>query len=483
MATSFFFYDLETSGFNPKEARIMQFAGQRTDLELKPIGKPVNCLIRLTSDILPDPDAVLVTGITPQSTQTDGLTEHEFLELFETTVNRPDTIYVGYNNIRFDDEFMRFLHYRNFYDPYEWQWQAGRSRWDLLDVVRMTRALRPVGIKWPLASDGSPSNRLELLSSLNGLDHEHAHDALNDVGATIALARLIRSHQAKLFDYLLSIRNKKQVAELVLGGEPFIYTSGKYPGEYEKTSVVVLLAEHPKRPGALVYDLRYDPTNFSNLSPQALADVWRWQKEPVSPRLPVKTMRFNTCPAIAPLGVLDKPSQTRLKLNLKLLNEHYQQLKKVQADLVPKLLIALDIHDGEQQTSLSLNVPEIDGQLYEGFFTDKDKRLMANVRSASAEELQSQNFNFSDHRLNELLPLYRARNFGGNLTAAEHIEWEDYRAKKLLTGGDKSSLARYFGRLKDIAEQNELSDRDKYLLEELRLYGQSIMPAETADAS
>ena len=167
----------------------MQFAGQRTDLELKPIGKPVNCLIRLTSDILPDPDAVLVTGITPQATQTDGLTEHEFLELFETTVNRPDTIYVGYNNIRFDDEFMRFLHYRNFYDPYEWQWQTGRSRWDLLDVVRMTRALRPVGIKWPFASDGSPSNRLELLSSLNGLDHEHAHDALNDVGATIALAR------------------------------------------------------------------------------------------------------------------------------------------------------------------------------------------------------------------------------------------------------------------------------------------------------
>ena len=294
---------------------------------------------------------------------------------------------------------------------------------------------------------------------------------------------MIRSRQAKLFDYLLSMRNKKQVAELVLGGEPFIYTSGKYSSEYEKTSVVVLLAEHPKRPGALVYDLRYDPTDFSNLSPQALADVWRWQKEPVSPRLPVKTMRFNTCPAIAPLGVLDKSSQTRLELDLKLLNEHYQQLKKVQVDLVPKLLIALDILDCEQQTSLSLNVPGIDGQLYEGFFTDKDKRLMANVRAASAEGLQSQNFNFSDHRLSELLPLYRARNFGGNLTEAEHTEWEVYRAKKLLTGGDKSRLARYFGRLKDIAEQNKLSDRDKYLLEELRLYGQSIMPAETADAS
>jgi exodeoxyribonuclease-1 len=482
MANSFFFYDLETSGFSPKEARIMQFAGQRTDLELKPIGEPVNHLLKLTNDILPDPDAVLVTGITPQATQTDGLTEREFLELFETTVGLPDTIYVGFNNIRFDDEFMRFLHYRNFYDPYEWQWQMNRSRWDLLDVVRMTRALRPVGIKWPFASDGSPSNRLELLSSLNGLDHEHAHDALNDVGATIAVARLIRSRQTKLFDYLLNLRNKKQVAELVLSGEPFIYTSGKYPSEYEKTSVAVLLAEHPKRPGALVYDLRYDPTDFCSLSPQALAEAWRWQKEPVSPRLPVKTMRFNTCPAIAPIGVLDKSSQDRLKLDLKLINKHFKQLRQIQADLVPKLLIALDILDGEQQTSLSLNVPDIDGKLYEGFFTDKDKRLMNKVRAASAEELQNQNFKFSDQRLTELLPLYKARNFARNLTEAEHVEWENFRVKKLLTGGDKSSMARYFARLKDISEQNKLSDRDIYLLEELQLYGQSIMPAETADA-
>src|SRR5581483_1177295 len=171
MAASFFFYDLETSGFSPRTARIMQFAGQRTDMALQPIGEPVNAFIKLSPDIVPDPEAVMVTGITPQKTLADGITEYEFLKLFYEIIATPDTIFVGFNNVRFDDEFMRFLHYRNFYDAYEWQWKDGRSRWDLLDVVRMVRALRPEGIEWPFAPDGKPSNRLEFMTAVNKLDH------------------------------------------------------------------------------------------------------------------------------------------------------------------------------------------------------------------------------------------------------------------------------------------------------------------------
>ena len=139
---TFYFYDLETSGFNPREARVMQFGGQRTDLKLKPIGKPHNFYIKLTDDILPDPEAILVTGITPQKTRADGITEAEFLRIFTDEIATPNTIFTGFNTIRFDDEFMRFMHYRNFYDPYEWQWQDGRSRWDLLDVVKVLQYMQ-----------------------------------------------------------------------------------------------------------------------------------------------------------------------------------------------------------------------------------------------------------------------------------------------------------------------------------------------------
>src|SRR5437868_10494102 len=214
MAASFFFYDLETSGFSAKSARIMQFAGQRTDMDLNPIGDPVDVLIKLEPDVLPDPDAVLITGITPQQTLADGLTEAEFLTYFYDEVVQDDTIFMGYNSVRFDDEFMRYMHYRNFYDAYEWQWCDGCTRWDLLDLVRMTRALRPEGIEWPFAPDGKPSNKLEYLASVNKLDHASAHDALSDVQASIALAKLIKIKQPKLFDYLLVHRDKRKIATL-----------------------------------------------------------------------------------------------------------------------------------------------------------------------------------------------------------------------------------------------------------------------------
>ena len=255
MSASFYFYDLETSGINPRSARIMQFAGQRTDMELRPLSEPDNLMIKLTEDILPEPDAVLVTGITPQATNVDGITEAEFLKYFENSIAQPETIFVGYNNVRFDDEFMRFSHYRNFYDAYEWSWRDHRSRWDLLDVIRMTRALRPEGIEWPFAPDGKPSNRLELLTSVNGLDHQNAHDALSDVYATIAVARLLKNKQPRLFDYLLNTRNKQAVKDLVETGKPFVYSSGKYPNSYQKTTVAVSLGAHPGKQGVLVYDL------------------------------------------------------------------------------------------------------------------------------------------------------------------------------------------------------------------------------------
>ncbi|HXY18307.1 MAG TPA: exonuclease domain-containing protein, partial [Candidatus Nitrosopolaris sp.] len=136
---TFYFYDLETSGFSPREARIMQFAGQRTDMNLKPVEKPDNILVKMTPDVLPQPDAVLVHGITPQQTIAEGISEAEFAKYLTSQVFTPDTIAIGFNNIRFDDEFVRFTFWRNFMDAYEWAWKDSRSRWDLLDVARMTR--------------------------------------------------------------------------------------------------------------------------------------------------------------------------------------------------------------------------------------------------------------------------------------------------------------------------------------------------------
>lgn len=480
MAASFFFYDLETSGFDPRSARVMQFGGQRTDMQLKPIGEPINVLIKMTPDVVPSPDAILVTGITPQQTLADGITEAEFLKLFYKEIYKPDTIFAGFNSIRFDDEFMRFLHYRNYYDAYEWHWQDRCSRWDLLDVVRMTRALRPEGIEWPFAPDGKPTNRLEFLSKVNKLEHEHAHDALSDVRATIGVAKLIQDKQPDLFEFLLKMRDKKKVAALVTAGQPFVYASGRYPSAHLHTTVAVILADHPQAGSGLVYDLRHDPEPFINMSAEEIVKAWRYSRDPDFVRLPVKTVKYNRAPAVAPMGVIkDEETQHRLGLTLDLVAVNFSKLKRHKTEFADKVLKAVAMLDAERQAQITLIDDQlaVDARLYDGFINDTDRSLMRAVRAAGPDQLTTVANDFGDDRLKSLMSLYKARNFPSSLTSEERVAWEDHCRQQLMGNGVSSELGKYFERLAELS-QTVTTDNQRYLLEELQLYGQSIIPSD-----
>jgi exodeoxyribonuclease-1 len=492
MSASFFFYDLETTGTNPREDRIMQFAGQRTDMELNPIGEPVNVLIKLTPEVIPQPDAIMITGITPQSTMADGVTEAEFLKLFYDEVVQPGTIFMGFNTVRFDDEFMRFLHYRNFYDAYEWQWCDECSRWDLLDVVRMTRALRPEGIEWPFLDDGTaggkPTNRLELLTKLNGLDHEHAHDAMSDVTASIAVARMIRDKQKGLFDYLLECRGKHKVKDLVEAGKPFVYTSGRYPTATLHTTVAVMLAQHPQQ-CAYVYDLRQDPAPFMAMNDEELVESIRWSKDREKLRLPVKTIKYNRCPAIAPTGVIkDKAVQQQIQIDLDAVAVNLRKLSS-DPDFAARVVKACETIDAERKALSGdgerWGEPEtVDGQLYGGdFFGNADKSAMRRVREAAPRDCAALQVTFQDKRLQALFPLFTARNHPQCLSDEQRQTWDAFCRKRLLDGGQNSRLAKYFKRIDELARDEHLTENQRYALEELHLYGESIMPSpDEADA-
>lgn len=470
MAQTFFFYDLETSGFSARDDRIMQFAGQRTDMNLEPVGEPINLLVKLSDDILPSPDAIMVTGITPQSTLADGYSEAEFCKRLMDDVFTPDTISVGFNNVRFDDEFIRHTLWRNFYDPYEWSWSEGRSRWDMLDVVRMTRALRPDGIEWPVDETGKAVNKLELLAAKNGLLHTKAHDALSDVEALIALAKLIKTKQSKLFDYLLGMRDKKKVAELVSFDDPkpFVYASGRYNPLYERTTIAYPLAPGPTPGTILVYDLRYDPTGFIGASAQqlasiAFADKSRRQADDYE-ALPVKSLSLNKCPAVAPLGVLDDDSRVRLQIDIAAV-QHHMQLLTQHAGFADAVREAFEMREPYEQSA------DIEHQLYAGFINDKDKGRCSVVRAADATELADFNPQFADERLTELLFRYKARQFPSSLSESEHTQWEQYRSQKL-----QARLPVYLDRL----SQLQVSSADSYILEELQLWAESIVPSDLA---
>ena len=477
MRKTFFFYDLETSGLKAREDRIMQFAGQRTDMDLMPIGEPVNILVKMTPDALPNPGAIMVTKITPQKTLEEGVGEAEFCRYVSEEIFVPGTIALGYNTVRFDDEFMRAMLWRNFYDPYEWEWKDERSRWDMLDVVRLVRALRPEGINWPVREDGKPTNRLELLTKLNGLEHAHAHDALSDVYATIAVAKMIREKQPKMFEYLLQMRNKNEVKRLVSldNKQPFVYASGRYPAEYNNTTVAVPLTAG-RNGNILVYNLRYSLDEFERVLPD-----FSFPRHPLGAKAPassvgalpspspahpsmspvVKELCFNKCPAVAPVTVLDSNdgwaklglTRERVEENLRILNQHPEFAEKMRSEY-------------ERRPEFP-PAREPEEALYDGFLNERDRVKVAAVRNADARRLADFHPEFDDERLPELLLHYKGRNFPESLSEEESKKWEEYRRARLELQAPKF-----------LEELNKVYERDEFVGEELKLYFESLFDAE-----
>ena len=469
MPQTFFFYDLETSGLNARDDRIMQFAGMRTTLELEPIGEPYNILVKLNDDTLPSPDALMVTGITPQQTVTDGYSEAEFAALLVEEIFTPDTITVGFNSIRFDDEFIRHLFWRNFYDPYEWSWRDGRSRWDLLDVVRMTRALRPEGIEWPVV-DGKEVNRLELLTKINGIDHFKAHDALSDVEALIAVTKLIKEKQPQLYGYLLKIRDKKEVKKLVNldDKQPFVYVSGRFDAEFHKGTVAFPLTSG-RNSNVVVYDLRHDPTPFMALSlpelEKRMLASWEERQTDGFVPVPVKELQYNQAPAVAPLGVLEQVGGwERLSLTK-------EQIATNRNILLSDPSFAENVRTVLEKRPEFKKSSDVEAQLYDGFVASVDTMRIEKVRQSDERQLADLHPDFRDERLSPLLLHYKARNFPKSLAEEEVPLWEEWRSQRIL-----GQLPSFVKRLQELSAT--VSEDKQFVLQELQLWAESIVPTD-----
>lgn len=469
MTKTFFFYDLETSGLSAREDRIMQFAGQRTDMNLESIGEPVNELVQLNNDTIPSPEALMVTGITPQKTLDEGWTEAEFSKKLVEEWFTPDTIIVGFNSVRFDDEFVRHLLWRNFYDPYEWAWKDGRSRWDMLDVVRMTRALRPEGINWPVDSEGKPTNRLELITKENGISHDNAHDALSDVLALIDVAKLIKNNQPQLFEYLLNMRDKKQVQKLVNldDKKPFVYSSGRYEQEFMKTTVAFPVTS-AERGNVLVYDLRYDPEPFVGLAQKELEGrlfaTWEERKVDGFVAVPVKTLQFNRCPAVAPLGVLKQnDGWSKIGLSDAVIKQNMNKLL-AHPEFAEKLRTAFE----NRPKYTSERQLDSEAKLYDSFLPDGDKIRVEAVRNASESQLVDLQPEFRDERLPDLLLRYKARSFPRSLSESELGAWEAWRKERL-----EAQLLKVVESVNRLSK-TQLNDHQQFVLAELQLWIEGI---------
>jgi len=475
LANSFYWHDYETWGTDPAQDRPVQFAGLRTDAALNPIGESLVLYSRPTDDLLPQPEACLITGIIPQIAATHGLPEAEFINRIHQELARPGTCGVGYNSIRFDDEVTRYTLYRNFFDPYAREWRNGNSRWDLIDVVRMAHALRPEGLEWP-QREGRPSFRLEDLSAANGISHTDAHDALSDVRATIDLARLLRQRQPRLFEFALSLRNKRR-AETLLGlpaPRPLLHVSSKYPAELGCIAPVLALAPHPvNRNGILVMDLRTDPGLLLDLDVEEIQRRLFTRREDLPEgveRVPLKAVHINRSPMLAPMGTLSPQAAVRWAIDPAQVQAHAQRLQSAHglADKLRRVFAAPERIPRD---------PEQD--LYGAFLGDDDRALCETVRATPPQDLGHRALPFRDPRLAPLLFRYRARNWPETLTGAERIQWDGYRRQRLTApeGGGSIILDGYRERIATLRAQHAGDAITLEVLQALEDWAGQIAPA------
>jgi exodeoxyribonuclease-1 len=519
---TFLWYDLETFGLNARYDRIAQFAAVRTDMNLNVIEEPHLFYCKLSDDYLPDPLSVLVTGITPQLANEKGLRENEFIGKINELMSVPKTCSVGFNTLRFDDEFIRFSLFRNFHDPYLREYDKGNSRWDILDLARAAYDLRPDGLNWPAKKEnGMPSFKLVDLAAANNIENKAAHDALNDVWVTIEVARLIQQKQPKLFSYYLKLRNKNFAKSLFSTpfGEPFVLTAAQFTRSQGCSTVVVPITYSATNPNSLiVFDLTQDPTPLINaarafeelsvinsneknfkaalqivtkaldektnyIEALKVAKTQLGEATSIMARLPqlisahdqllrikgLHQVALNRAPFISPLSIVTPELEKSLNIDLQNCFKNLEILKN--EAMLPVTL--MQAYEKEEYTIIN----DVDFTLYSGpFFNNADNKLFEQIRSKDAKELWQTKFEFDDKRAHEMLWRYLCRNYSSSLDETQAKRWKSFCAQRLIQPPVNTivTLQFYARKIEERLNSRETEPKEKELLVKLAEYGQEV---------
>ncbi len=435
MPASFLWYDLETFGLDPRGDRIVQFAAARSDEALEPTGERLILYCRPSPDYLPNPLSCLVHGITPQHALEHGIREYDFAARILEAMSVPGTTVAGFNSLKFDDEFVRFLLYRNLRDAYEREYRRGNSRWDVIDLMRAAHDLRPEGLVWPVNDEGRPTFSLVSLAKANGVAHESAHDAMHDVLATIGLARLVLQRQPKLFEWYFTHRTRDSLRPLVdlVERTPLVHTSSEHMSSRGCTTLVAPVALDPEnRNQLLAVDLRFDPAPLIGLPVEELRRrVFTKAEQLEVPRVPLVRIRLNRCPFLAPTKALSDDAAGRLGIDVEECRAHLDSIKRA-PELLQKFTAVFDCPAPADEP----DDPDL-GLYTRGFFPDADREALEGLHAAiaasgpAAARTRAWSLRFEDDRPAQMLRRLYARNWPETLPPAEARRWRDFCAARL----------------------------------------------------
>ena len=463
----FLFYDLETSGLQKAHDQVLQFAAIRCDENLNQLETPSNLFCRPRNDLFPSPGAILANRLDLRQCQRQGLKEYDFAMEAHQVLQQPNTYIAGYNSKKFDDEFIRFLMYRNLMDPYRWGWDGGNKRTDVMDQVLLAHVFgRDVGLKFPVV-DQMVSLKLEHIAEDNRFTARNHHDALNDATNTRGIVEVIRTHQPKLFDYVLSMVDEEANKNMIRNEELFCHVSTIYGYANNCISVQKFLCFHPlMKKRLLTWNLAQDPTELLKRSPEEIAENLYRTKEQKVFEIGFQEIALNQSPLVVKYNL----KQTEPAVDKELIQTNLQKFQQVEKALRDLAYATYRIQSEPQEQ-------DVDGGLYDStFFQDRNQSIRL-LETLLMKPLEFDHREIQNRRFSELLLRFQGRNFYKEMSVENKEAFDQYRRAKLLTTKDVEWMThqRFEREMAELQRTQRLSSEQEVILGHLTKHVQQIV--------
>jgi exodeoxyribonuclease-1 len=258
----------------------------------------------------------------------------------------------------------------------------------VLRLVQAASVYAPDSIVVPTADSGKPTRRLDVIAPANGFNQHNAHDALGDVEATIFVARLIKQRAPEIWAALMPLAAKPAVIERALSKEVLSLTDFYNGKPY--SWLVVGCGQNPEYDAHLgVFDLRYDPTDYIDMSVERLIEIMNGRAKAIrcikANAQPILLPRALAGPDLHDLGIDHNEIERRARLILE------------SDDFQPRVGEAISNRYPAEEPSAY-----VEERMYDGFPTRSDELLMQRFHQVPWEQRGQILDQIGDERVREL---------------------------------------------------------------------------------
>jgi len=386
--SNFVFYDFETCSSNVSYGQIIQAAAVLVNDNFQELDR-YEGRCKLSPGIVPEAMALLVNKTTPKMLKETNLSHYQMIrQLVGKFKEWKNSIFIGYNSINFDEEFLRRTLFKNLEYPYITN-TNGSERGDLFSLARACHLYYPDCIKTPISDKNNPVFKLEKLAPMNDIRHDEAHSAMGDVLATVEIAKLLSKKAPNVWKASLMTTNKNKAFQLIENEEMFC-TDFFYYGK-SVPFVLTFVCQHPQWGYPMCFDLKVDPSYYFNLSMQQL------KKELDKKPKIIRTIKHKKHPIImnSSYGMnFDSYKQLgikKLKQRAKLVRENMEFKKKVAT------ILDEDAREKKELDSQLDIYPE--ESIYLKFASDYDSKIMPEFHKADWKDKFGVAQKFKDGRM------------------------------------------------------------------------------------